>query len=121
MMGMARRRFNFFSGIFSKTPLLETDVETRDGEEDGGARTDEVGEEGGLAFGEEDVHGCEEHVHLDDGALGYVREGKVGEDAVDAFGGVDAEGRLHGLAHERRGSGRFASRPWAGRWCRRCR
>ena len=84
--------------------LLEADVEAGDGEEDGGAGADEVGEEGGLAFGEEDVHGGEEGVHLDDGALGDVGEGKVGEDAVDAFDGVDAEGRLHGLAHEGEGA-----------------
>ena len=41
---------------------------------------------------------------MSDGALGYVREGKVGEDAVDAFGGVDAEGRLHGFSHEAEGA-----------------
>ncbi len=102
--GDREQAIEFLLVDFFKDALLKADVEARDGEKQGAAGTDEIGEEGGLAFGEEDVDGHEEAVDLDDGALGDVGEGKVREDTVEFTDGVGADGRQHGLGPQREGA-----------------
>ena len=96
--GDREQAIEFLLVDFFEDALLKADVQARDGEKQGAAGTDEIGEEGGLAFGEEDVDRHEEGVHFDDGALGDVGQREVREDTVEIACGVGADGGQHGFA-----------------------